>query len=172
MHSYKRKKNKSSPEECIQWVKKKETMKKLILFSLLVAGSYGKMFSQQPGVVISDKAGWHKIGETTVDFKTEREEIMVMGADKFSSIKIKVDKEPIRLESFDIYFENGGKQTVSILKEIKSPGETGEVKIEGGERSIKKIAFTYKTMPNPQDKRAHLELWGYKSNADKKVTSK
>src|SRR6185369_15011046 len=137
---------------------------KLILFSLLVAGSYGKMFSQKPGVVISDKDGWHKIGETTVDFKTEQDEIAVIGADKFSSVKIKVDKEPIRLESFDIYFENGGKQSVVIAKEIKNPGETREVKIEGGERSLKKVEFTYKTMPNPSDKKAHLELWGYKTN--------
>ena len=147
-------------------------MKKLILFSLLVAGSYGKMFSQKPGIVISDKDGWHKIGETSIGFKIEMDEIAVIGADKFSSIKIKVDNEPIRLESMDIYFENGGKQSVTIAKEIKAPGETREVKIDGGERSLKKVAFVYKTMPNQADKKAHLELWGYKTNADKKVSSK
>lgn len=147
-------------------------MKKLILFSLLVAGSYGKIYSQKPGVVISDKDGWHKIGETTVDFKTEMDEILVIGADKFSSVKIKITDAPIRLESFDIYFENGGKQSVKIAKDIKDPGETREVKIEGGERSLKKVAFVYKTIPNKADKKAHLELWGHKTNIDKKVSSK
>jgi hypothetical protein len=147
-------------------------MKKLILFSLLVAGSYGTMFSQKPGVVVSDKDGWHKIGETTVDFKTEQDEIAVLGADKFNAIKIKVTKAPIRLETFDIYFENGGKQSVSILMDIKDPGETREVKIDGGEREIKKVAFVYKTLPNVKDKKAQLELWGHKSNVDKKVSSK
>lgn len=151
-------------------------MKKLILFSLLVAGSYGTMFSQKPAVVVSDKDGWHKIGETTVDFKTEIDEIVVLGADKFSSIKIKVDKAPIRLETFDIYFEDGGKQSVSILKEIKNPGETREVKIDGGERDIEKISFVYKTVSNQKDnmkdKKAHLEIWGYKTNTDKNVSTK
>ena len=146
-------------------------MKKLILFSLLVAGSYGTMFSQKPGVVISDKDGWHKIGETTVDFKTEKDEIAVIGADKFNSVKIKVEKETINLESFDIYFEDGSHQSVNIAKEIKAPGETREVKIDGGERALKKIAFVYKTLPNSKDKKAHLELWGHKSNADKDKTS-
>lgn len=147
-------------------------MKKLILFSLLVAGSYGTMFSQKPGVVVSDKEGWHKIGETTVDFTTEIDEIAVIGADKFSSVKLKVEKAPIRLETFDIVFENGTKQSVNILTDLKAPGETREVKIDGGERSIKKVTFVYKTVANMKDKKAHVELWGHKTNDDKKVSNK
>ena len=31
--------------------------------------------AQKPAVVVSDKTGWHKIGETTVDFKKEKDEV-------------------------------------------------------------------------------------------------
>ncbi len=132
------------------------------------------MFSQKPGVVISDKDGWHKIGETMADFSTEKDEIAVIGADKFNSLKLRVEKAPIRLETFDVYFEDGSSQSVSILKELKDPGETREVKIDGGERAIKKVVFVYHTVANMKDKKAHVELWGHKSNVDKdkKVSSK
>jgi hypothetical protein len=146
-------------------------MKNIILLSFLIASSI-RMYSQQPKVVLSDKEGWHKIGETTVDFKTETDEIVVIGADRFAFIKIKVDKEPINLISFDIYFESGDKQSVTIGKEFKEPGETRVVELNGGERSIKKIVFTYKTVTNAQDKKAHVELWGLKTNSDKKKSTK
>lgn len=146
-------------------------MKNIILLSFLIVSSL-RMYSQQPGIVISDKEGWHKIGETTVDFKTETDEIVVIGADRFAFIKIKVDKEPIDLISFEIYFESGDKQIVTIGKEFKAPGETRVVQLNGGERSIKKVVFTYKTVPNSKDKKAHVELWGMKTNSDKKKSKK
>jgi hypothetical protein len=141
---------------------------KIVLFVLLVAATYSKTFAQEPAVVVSDKEGWHKIGETTVDFKTETDEILVLGANRFQSVKIKVTDAPINLVSFVIYFESGDNQNVAIGEEIKSPGETRVVSLSGGERTIKKITFTYKTLPNNKDRRAHVELWGLKTNKDKK----
>ena len=146
-------------------------MKNIILLLVLIVNSL-RLYSQQPGVVISDKNGWHKIGETTVDFKTETDEIVVIGADRFAFIKIKVDNAPIHLVSFDIYFESGDRQSVTIGKEIKVPGETRVVELSGGERSIKKVVFTYKTVANAQDKKANVELWGLKTNSDKKKSGK
>ena len=57
---------------------------------------------------------------------------------------------------------------VKIGQNIKNPGETRVVSLNGGERSIKKIVLTYKTVPNSKDQKAHLELWGLKTNPDKK----
>jgi hypothetical protein len=146
-------------------------MKKIVIFVLFVAVCCGKMFAQQPGVVISDKAGWHKIGETIVGFKAEKDEIMVMGADRFQSIKIKVMDAPVHIESFVIHFVSGDVQNVTISKEIKSAGETKVVPLNGGERSIKKVVFIYKTTPNNMDRKARIELWGLKTNSDKNTTT-
>ena len=143
-------------------------MKKIILLALLVTTGYFRTSAQEPHIIISDKTGWHKIGETTVNFKTETDEILVLGADRFLSVKIKVTDAPIHLVSFVIYFKGGNHQNVKIGKNIKTPGETRMVQLRGGERSIKKITFVYKTISNNKNKRAHVELWGLKRNFDKK----
>ncbi len=130
---------------------------------LLLVASQVSVFAQNPKVVVSDKDGWHKIGETKVDFKNETDKILVIGANRFSSIKIKVTEAPINLESFVIYFDNDEKQNVTIFQEFKVPGETREVAF-GGEKNVKRIEFVYKTIGDNRDKKAHVELWGFKSN--------
>jgi hypothetical protein len=147
-------------------------MKNIIVCALLIMASCFKTLAQKPGVVLSDKEGWHKIGETVVDFKTDRDEIAVVGADKFSFLKMKVTEAPINLTSFTIYFENDQMQPVMIGKNIKSAGETRVVKIDGGERAIKKVAFVYTTVSGSNDKKARVELWGMKTNSDKKTATK
>jgi hypothetical protein len=143
-------------------------MKKILMILILaVAGVYGTASAQKAAVVLSDKTGWHKIGETTVDFQKERDEISVMGADRFASIKFVVDKEPINLISLEVYYESGDKQDVKVNMPIKSPGESRVIDLNGGERTLKKIVFVYKTVPNSKDKKAHVEIWGMKTNADR-----
>lgn len=145
------------------FLKKLKIMKKLFLGLLLVA-STATIFAQIPKVMTSTKAGWHKIGITTVNFKTETDEITVLGADRFKAVKIKINDAPIRLISFELFFESGDSQKVVIGKIIKNEGETRRVNLIGGERSIKKVTFVYKTVANSNDKKAHVELWGLKGS--------
>lgn len=140
---------------------------KIILFVLSLAAN--SVSAQQPGVVLSDKSGWHKIGETTVNFKTENDEILVIGANRFSAIKIKVTDAPVNFKSFDIYFNKGDMQSVAIGENIKAQGETRVIQLDGkGERIIRKVTFRYNTAAGNAGNRAHLELWGLKTNPDKK----
>ena len=144
-------------------------MKKSLIIMLLAIGSFGIASAQTPAVMVSDEAGWHKIGEKAVDFKTERDEILVIGSDRFSTIKFKVTEAAIDLVSLEITYESGDKQDVKINQEIKTPGESRTIDLKGGaERSIKKIIFVYKTLPNSKDEKAHVEIWGLKTNAVKK----
>lgn len=140
---------------------------KIILFVLFLAAN--SVSAQQPGVVLSDKSGWHKIGETTVNFKTENDEILVIGANRFSAIKIKVTDAPVNFKSFDVYFNKGDMQSVAIGENIKAQGETRVIQLDGkGERIIRKVTFRYNTAAGNAGNRAHLELWGLKTNPDKK----
>ena len=114
-------------------------MKTMIMMLLAFAGSIGIASAQTPAVMVSDAAGWHKIAERTVDFKMDKDEIAVMGSDRFSTIK------------------------------FKAPGESRVIDLKGGsERSIKKIIFVYKTLPNSKDEKAKVEIWGLKTNTVKK----
>lgn len=144
-------------------------MKKLFfLLFLALAGFNNHLMAQKPAVVINDKTGWHKIAETTVDFARDHDEVAVLIADKFSMLKFKVTDASMQLIDLEIFYESGDSQKVPVGYEIKSKGESKTIDLNGGERSIKKIAFNYKTVPNTKDKKAHVEIWGMKTNADKK----
>lgn len=143
-------------------------MKKIVIVLLSIIGMSAKMNAQQPAVVLSDKSGWHKITETKVDHKTEKDEVIVIGADKFATLIVKVTEAPVDLLSIDIYFEDGTIQKAMINKSFMSPGQSDYIELKGGERELKKVVFYYKTMANPQDKKGHVEVWGMKKNVDKK----
>jgi hypothetical protein len=140
-------------------------MKKIVLMLLLTV-STASIWAQTPKLIINDKDGWHKIGETIVSFDKEIDKILIMGANRFAAVKIKVTEAPIRLESFDIFYDNGKKKNVKIGQEIKHEGETAVVDL-GGEKNIKKVEFYYHTIGQEKDKKAHVELWGLKTNTNK-----
>jgi hypothetical protein len=145
-------------------------MKKVLSVILLaIAVTYGTVSAQQTTVVNSDTAGWYKIGQANVDLKRDRDEIVVLGADRFKSIKLKVINASIDLKDLEIYYESGNKQDVNINKSLKAAGESGVIDLVGDEqRSLKKIVIVYKTLANNMDVKAYVEVWGLKTNADKK----
>lgn len=140
----------------------------MIIAILALSAGYSEMQAQQPAVVVSDKTGWHKIGETKVDFTKDKDEVIVMGSDRFATIKFKVTDAPIEITDIEVYYESGDNQKITLGTAIKSPGESRVIDLNGGERAVKKIVFMYKTIPNYKDKKAHVEIWGNKTNADKK----
>lgn len=138
-------------------------MKKLILFGLLIIlGNYWIASAQKEKVIINDKTNWHKIGETTINFVAEQNEIMVLEAAKFGYIKFKVMNAPIVLMNLEVYFGSGNKQNIDVNSLIKEPGESWVIKLNLGVRNLKKVVFVYKTLPNHNDKKAQVELWGLK----------
>ena len=138
----------------------------LMLFLAALTGSFGVAFAQQ-GVILSDKAGWHKIAEKTVDFSKDRDDIYVVGNDKFSAVKFMVTDAAIHLNSLEISFETGNTQSVKINTPIKAAGESRTIDLDGGEREIKKIMFVYNTLPNSKAKKATVQVWGKKEAAAK-----
>lgn len=150
-------------------------MKKTVIIGFLaLVASVGTVTAQETKtdksheLIISDKTGWHKIGEVKADFKREKEEVLVHGADRFASIRFKVTEAPIDLVSLEVYYESGDKQDVKVNTPIKAPGESRTIDLNGGERALKKITFVYKTLPNHKDEKAQVEIWGLKTNTDVK----
>ncbi len=123
-------------------------------------------YASAQSVVVSDKAGWHKIGSRTIDFKNDNDEISVMGADKFSSIKFKINDAPVTLQNVEVFYETGDKQQIAVNSPIGPSMESKEYNLTGGERSLKKIAFDYQTLPNIKEEKAEIEVWGLKTNED------
>lgn len=116
--------------------------------------------AQKPGVVVSKKEGWHKIGEVKANFKMEKESIVVIGADKFKAVKLMVKEAPINILAMQVFYEGGTSDEIKVENEVKAGETTKDFNVK--EIAIKKVSFTYKTQPNSKHDRAHVELWGLK----------
>jgi hypothetical protein len=138
-------------------------MKKVLLLLLLIAGQ-AQMLAQKPKVVLSDKPGWHKIGETKADFTMESDEIVIIGKNKLNKLKFNVTDAPINITSIVIHYDEGATQTVKLNQEIKSPGESREIPLQGNGK-VEKVVITFKSLTAPVDtnRKANVELWGLKS---------
>ncbi len=137
----------------------------MLLFLLVTAGSYGIVNAQPDKVSKSDKTNWHKIGETTINFLAERYEIIVLESEKFGYIKFKVMNAPIILVDLTVYYENGKKQNIDVNSLVKEPGESWVIKLNLGVRNLQKVVFSYKTLPNHKDEKAHVELWAFRQGS-------
>lgn len=138
-------------------------MKKAIIAILLLgAGVCSTLKAQKIEVMTSKKEGWHKIGTTTVSFKKETDQVFVMGNNKFTELKFKVKETPIELVSVELHYSKGAPQKITVYNTIEANGDSQLIKFNSGERSLNKITFIYKTLPNRKDERAHVEIWGYK----------
>jgi hypothetical protein len=139
-------------------------MKKLLFIVMLaiIPAFITKVLAQKPAVMSSDKAGWHKIGEVTADFKTEKDEIVVLGADKFRSLRIKVTDAPIHIASMVVYYESGDTEEIGLKSDLQAGGESRVIDLKGNTRALKKVSFVYKTVGNSKHDKAHVELYGLK----------
>src|SRR3954468_21760273 len=93
----------------------------VLLLQVLI---FNQLFAQKPEVAISNKAGWHKIGEVTASFKQEDQSIAVMGKDKFKAIKLKVTDAPINIEKAVVYYESGETQELPVSNMLATGKET------------------------------------------------
>ncbi len=134
-------------------------MKKLLLIALLlITGS--TMTAQKQNTVIGDNEGWNKIGTSTLDLKSQTEEIIITDADKLKAIKLYVSEAPIFLESFDVHFADGSKQTVEY-------GGYDPVILNGnGRKVVTKVTLRYKSIDD-MDKKARVELLAVKTHPDR-----
>jgi len=137
-------------------------MKKIALVLAAVVLSLNVIQAQQPAVMTSTKPGWHKIGETTASMKSEKDEIMVIGADKFKSIKLKVTDASVHIASLVVYYDGGDAENINIASDLKAGQESRVIDLKGGTREIKRVGFVYKSVPNSNNEKAHIELYGMK----------
>lgn len=137
-------------------------MKKIFLFAIVSMLCVSFVKAQKVEVITSNKPGWHKIGETTVGFKSDHDVVVVLGADKFKQILLKVTDAPIHFDDLEVYYENGNKQDVQVRSDFKAGGETRVIDLNGADRDLKKVVFQYRTIPNWKGDKAHVELYGYK----------
>ena len=136
-------------------------MKKSIFLALLLIAA---ACSKKTSLVVGDREGWHKIQESIVDFKSEREEITLVGSNRFAKLRLVVFEASVELQDMEVYYESGRKQEVSLRGPLKDAEQSRIIDVYGKESSITKVIFTYKTLPNKANEKGTLQLWGFKTN--------
>lgn len=137
-------------------------MKKLILGLSVILFTATIIHAQKPEVVTEKSAGWHKIGESKVNFKTEKDKFVVLGADRFKAIQIKVKDSPVHIDDMEVTYEGGLRETVSIRSDLAAGSTSAPFNLKNNSAEIRNVSFVYKTVENNTTQKATIELWGLK----------
>jgi hypothetical protein len=143
-------------------------MKKIKLILILVlACLFNSSFGQakhepaKPAVAISEAAGWHKIASTAAELNVDKDAIAVFGMDKYKALRVKATKHGIHIKSMRVYFEDGTTELLDVNSDLKV-GETSKDISINSSKALKKVAYVYNAVPNKNNEKARLELYGLK----------
>lgn len=88
---------------------------------------------------------WEKLGERTVNYRTDRDVIKCSHKGTFTAIKIHVENSPVEFDDIEVEFLNGNKQKINIRQLIRAGGESRVIDLRGNKRVIKDITLIYQT---------------------------
>ena len=89
---------------------------------------------------------WVKLGRVTATHATDHDTIRVEGRnDDFRKLKFKVSDSPLNLHRIIVTYDNGGAERLDVRQNIPKGGETRDIDLQGGKRSIRAIEFWYDT---------------------------
>lgn len=137
-------------------------MKKMILLLLVSFIAVGITQAQKPEVITKDKAGWQKIGDANVDFKTDKDKFILIGKDKFKALQVKAKDAPVYIESMQVEYEGDIKEDITSSCELKTGEESKKFELKHSDKEIKNVTFVYRTVPDSGTTKAEIELWGMK----------
>jgi hypothetical protein len=140
----------------------------VVILTAFLAFTTQSTVAQKPAIVMGDEPGWQKIGETIASFRSQDESIVVIGADEFSAIKLKVEDAPLHIERLQVFYESGEMEEIDVKKKIQPGQESDVFQLENPKTDIQKVAFTYNTVPNSNGEKADVELHGLKVDSGDK----
>ncbi len=91
-------------------------MKNYFLIALLIAAAG---CHKKTSLVISDRDGWQKIAETTVDFQKEKEEINLTGLNTFAKLQLVVFDASIEMQDMDLYYADGKVENIPLRTQME-----------------------------------------------------
>src|ERR1700755_489844 len=128
----------------------------LVIFSIQTLKPQVAVYSNEPG--------WYKIAEKTVDFKTDRDQVTIVGADKFKAIQLKVTDARLHFDDLSVVYDLPGvteefKEDLSIRSDFKPGEKTRIIYLKYPCLKISKVVFLYKSVPNWRYEKAHVEIY-------------
>ena len=131
---------------------------KKILFLIILAGlSFTGSQAQK-----KQELNWQKIGEKTVDFKTNKDAITVSAADNFKALQIKTVDAPVHIDNLVVVYESGDPENIAVRYDFKANSASRAINLSGAKNKIKEIDVVYRAIPNWKGDNAQIEIWGSK----------
>jgi hypothetical protein len=156
-------------------------MKKLFLGMMMFAGVYGLSFGQQgsnsnsnsQSQSSSSEAKWEKIGEKTVDLKSNQgifdwnkdREKSINADEKYSAIRFRAKDAPVDLTNVQVQFDNGKRQDLNVNSPVKANSDSKVLTLDN-QGELDKITFNYKKDENTSADKAMIEVWGLRSSGN------
>lgn len=143
-------------------------MKSFSFFGLLALLVFAFATPAQAHEIITDCStqiqqppGWVKLGQRTVNYGLDRDEIRVTARDgRFTSIRLKAEVAPINIHRCVVHFANGTTKSFNIAGgDLRAGQITRNLDLPGNRRVITKVVFWYDTK-NRASRRGRIELWG------------
>jgi hypothetical protein len=103
------------------------------------------------------------LGEQEVDYRVDHDTIAVRNHEgSFRALFLVVEKNDIELFNLVIDFGNGEKQVVDTRLVFNEGSRSRLIDLNGRERKIRSIQFTYKTVGTWQEGKARVAVYGVK----------
>jgi len=136
-------------------------MKKIAIFSILFLFIAINLHAQQVRVTHGN-VGWRELGTTVVKFTVDKDVIVVAGNDWFRQLKFHVIDAAIEMLNMTVVYETGAHQEIPLRLVIPKGGESRLIDLNGGERRLRRVEFTYKSGAPGFHGHAKLILFGLK----------
>lgn len=143
-------------------IKNKQQFACTLLATVLVFVQSGAFGQQVTKARPAPPGAWQQIGLTVVDFKTDRDVIVVAGADNFRKLKFHVFDAAVNMLNMHVIYENGEFDNIDLRFVIPAGGESRILDLNGGSRRIKKVEFWYRSQKPSFKGKAKVVLWGMK----------
>ena len=92
------------------------------------------------------EGAWVRLGRVTATHAADHDTIRVEGRnDDFRKLKFTVTDAPLNMHRTVVTYDNGGSEKLDVRQNIPKGGETRDIDLQGGTRSIRTIEFWYDT---------------------------
>lgn len=89
---------------------------------------------------------WVRLGKVTANHTIDHDKIRVEGRnDDFRKLKFRVTDSPLNMHRIIVTYDNGPPESLEVRQNISKGGETRDIDLRGGRRSIRTIEFWYDT---------------------------
>jgi hypothetical protein len=122
-------------------------LRRLLVSSMALALIGGSALAGDKDKHDGDRDGsWEKLGKVTATHNSDHDKIKVEGRhDDFRKLKFRVSDSPLNMHRIIVTYDNGGAERLEVRQNIPKGGETRDIDLQGGKRSIRTIEFWYDT---------------------------